>query len=243
MKDTYWFPHDSNARHDPKIVAMISAFGMTGYGCYWFVVETLREQKDYRLDLNKKYIVNALSNDMKMEADEFTAFINCCVECELFSKDDNGFLYCNTLNDRMKRFDSIKQKRMHAANKRWGNVETDEKPIPVIKEETVVSEPKPEKKKKKFNEDHEFFSDIQFNFWWDDYVDLRKKKKQPLTDGAKSLAIQKLIDFSQNDVTKATEILKHVVESGWTGIWLKKDYDNSYNSDKPKQNAPIKIRA
>ena len=46
-KDAYYFPHDSNARHDPKIVAMTAVYGMAGYGYYWAIIEILREQKDY----------------------------------------------------------------------------------------------------------------------------------------------------------------------------------------------------
>ncbi len=31
-KDAYYFPHDCNARNDPKILALRSVFGAEGYG-------------------------------------------------------------------------------------------------------------------------------------------------------------------------------------------------------------------
>ena len=46
-KDAYYFPHDSNAKDDPKCVLLIEQLGMEGYGIYWMLIETLREQPDY----------------------------------------------------------------------------------------------------------------------------------------------------------------------------------------------------
>ena len=37
-KDCYYFPHDSNAKDDPKCVLMIEQLGMEGYGIYWMLV-------------------------------------------------------------------------------------------------------------------------------------------------------------------------------------------------------------
>ena len=47
-KDTYWFRHDSNAKDDYKCMILIEQLGCEGYGIFWILVETLREQKDYR---------------------------------------------------------------------------------------------------------------------------------------------------------------------------------------------------
>ena len=46
-KDCYYFPHDSNAKDDPKCVLLIEQLGMEGYGIYWMLIETLRDQPDY----------------------------------------------------------------------------------------------------------------------------------------------------------------------------------------------------
>lgn len=44
-KDAYYFPHDMNARTDPKMQALYEAFeGAAGAGIYWALVETLWEQ-------------------------------------------------------------------------------------------------------------------------------------------------------------------------------------------------------
>ncbi len=49
--DAYWFPHDSNTRVDPRCCLLIDQLGMEGYGIYWVLVETLRDQPGYRYPL------------------------------------------------------------------------------------------------------------------------------------------------------------------------------------------------
>ena len=63
-KDAYYFPHDSNARHDPKIIAMTSVYGMEGYAWYWVIVEMLREQESYRYSFKSKYAINSMAKEM-----------------------------------------------------------------------------------------------------------------------------------------------------------------------------------
>lgn len=41
----YSFPHDENARKDPKIIRLIRIMGWEGYGLYWMLVEVMHEQK------------------------------------------------------------------------------------------------------------------------------------------------------------------------------------------------------
>lgn len=51
MKDTFYFPHDYNARGDQKITRLLKGSGWEGYGLYWAIVEQLYEAKG-RLDLD-----------------------------------------------------------------------------------------------------------------------------------------------------------------------------------------------
>lgn len=44
----YWFKHDTNAKDDYKCMLLIDQLGLEGYGIYWVLIETLREQEGYR---------------------------------------------------------------------------------------------------------------------------------------------------------------------------------------------------
>ena len=117
-KDAYYFKHDSNARTDPKIKALINKYGIEGYGRFWIVIEVLRESARYKLE-DKKYLWEALAEQMKCEVKEVKQFIkDCSDEFELFVQ-DNGFFYSASLLKRMTELDAIKEKRREAAFKRW----------------------------------------------------------------------------------------------------------------------------
>ena len=118
MKDAYYFPHDSNARHDPKIKSLMNKYGVEGYGRYWIIIEMLREDKRYKLE-DKKYIWEALAEQMKIDVKDVKQFIKDCVEdFELLIQTD-GFFYSDSLLKRMLKLDDIREKRKQAAYERW----------------------------------------------------------------------------------------------------------------------------
>jgi hypothetical protein len=45
-KEAFYFPHFCNARHDRKIRRLRKELGVEGYGIYFMLLETLREQQD-----------------------------------------------------------------------------------------------------------------------------------------------------------------------------------------------------
>lgn len=112
-KDAYYFSHDSNARHDPKIVALLAKHGAAGYGRYWMVVETLRNEDEYRLDFTQEYIQESLAATLLCNQDELHAFIGDCVKYHLLSSDDT-FIWSESLLRRMEKLDEIKAKRAEA---------------------------------------------------------------------------------------------------------------------------------
>lgn len=117
-KDAYYFTHDANARHDPKIKSLINKYGIEGYGRFWVIIEMLREATRYKLE-DKKYIWEALAEQMKIEVKETRQFIkDCCEEFELFTANGTSF-YSESLLKRMQRLDEIKEKRRDAALKSW----------------------------------------------------------------------------------------------------------------------------
>ena len=60
MKDAFYFSHDSNARHDPKLVTFINEYGLLGYSYFFILIELLREQDQYRLPL---HLLGALTKE------------------------------------------------------------------------------------------------------------------------------------------------------------------------------------
>jgi hypothetical protein len=121
-KAAYYFSHDSNARTDTKIMAMLCDYKAIGYGCYWAIVEMLSEQDGYKLKLNK-LTFNAIAMAMLCDCDTINKFVNSCInEYELFESDGEYF-WSNSLIRRMEIKEAKRKKRSEAGKKgaesRW----------------------------------------------------------------------------------------------------------------------------
>ena len=124
-KDAYYFSHDANARSDPKILRLLSVYGMEGYGRYWVLVEMMREQSDYCLPMDGKYDWDAYA--MQMQCDRTTAaqFVHDCIDVfGLFCSDGTAF-WSSSLRRRMEYKDAKSKQARMAAQARWDKEKTE----------------------------------------------------------------------------------------------------------------------
>ena len=119
MKEAFYFSHDSNARHDPKIIKLRMKLGWEGYGIYWGLIEILRDQKEYMMRLDYESISFALHTD----CEAIKSIIN---DFDLFKVNDE-FFYSESLLERMKIKDAKSITGKKAANIRWEKEKTTEK--------------------------------------------------------------------------------------------------------------------
>ena len=123
MSDARYFTHDDNARHDPKIQALLKKYGLEGYGRFWVIIETMRASKGYKIK-EKKYVFEALAEQMHCKIEEVKEFIKDCIEeFELFIKEDD-FFYSESLITRMAKLDCLrigKQRGAYAMHEKYGH--------------------------------------------------------------------------------------------------------------------------
>jgi hypothetical protein len=119
VKDAYYFSHDANARHDPKILKMISQYGIKGYGWYWIIVEMLREQHNYKLDLT--HDLESIAIETRTKPKTISGFIGDCIKKFKLFKQEHRHFYSQTLVDRMKIMEEKREKRRKAAKTRWND--------------------------------------------------------------------------------------------------------------------------
>jgi len=123
-KQAYYFKHDSNALHDPKISQMRLVYGMEGFGLYWALIGMMREQDGYKLPISGKYAIEALAKVFDVPAEKLQKYIDSC--CEEFT-DDKGGLFCKndsyvwseSLIRRMVEYDYKSAMAQEAARIRW----------------------------------------------------------------------------------------------------------------------------
>ena len=69
MKDTFYFPHDYHARHDPKLERLRMKYGCVTDGVYWCLVEMMYEQGGY-ISIEDAHLYSKLLNtDIKIIED------------------------------------------------------------------------------------------------------------------------------------------------------------------------------
>lgn len=104
-KDCYYFSHDSNAKDDPKCILLIEQLGPEGYGIFWILIETLRDQVDHRYPLN---LIPAIARRFNTTTEKVSVVVK---NYKLFIVEDEEFFHSESLNARMMLMD---QKREQA---------------------------------------------------------------------------------------------------------------------------------
>jgi hypothetical protein len=99
IKDAYYFSHDSNAHDDPKCVLLIEQLGLEGYGIYWMLIETLREQPEYIYPVS---LLSALARRFNTSPEKMKEVVT---SYNLFDVNEKGFFYSNSLNKRMEHYE------------------------------------------------------------------------------------------------------------------------------------------
>lgn len=111
MKDAYYFPHDTNAKDDPKIVMLIEQLGLEGYGIYWALIETLRDQPDYKYPLP---LLPAIGRRYTTSGEKVETVVR---NYGLFEIEGNEFFLSPSLSRRMEKINATRR-RLSNAGKR-----------------------------------------------------------------------------------------------------------------------------
>jgi hypothetical protein len=111
MKDSYYFPHDSNAKDDPKVVLMIEQLGLEAYGIYWVLIELLRDQPDYRYPLQ---LIPAMARRYNTTSEKMKTVV---MAYNLFEVENDEFFFSRSLLTRMEYREMIRDKKRLAGRK------------------------------------------------------------------------------------------------------------------------------
>lgn len=114
-KDAYYFSHDSNAKDDPKCMLLIEELQLEGYGIYWVLIETLREQENYKYPLK---MIPVLARKFLTTKEKMLTVIE---KYDLFEIENGEFFFSHSLNRRMSLMNN-KREQARLAGKKSGEV-------------------------------------------------------------------------------------------------------------------------
>lgn len=115
MKDAFYFPHDTNAHSDPKMMMLISSLGLEGVGLYWILIELMHQEPTGKITKRafQDYIKFFTQNKSLKELNEIQQVFNTT---KLFVEQD-GFICSNRVLENKKIRQEISEKRSLAGKK------------------------------------------------------------------------------------------------------------------------------
>jgi hypothetical protein len=218
-----YFPHDSNAKDDPKIMIMMAQLGLEAYGIYWLLIEFLRDQPGYQAPL---MLLDPIARRYGSSKEKFEAVVT---KFNLFEFNDIYF-HSPSLSRRMEPLDEKRVKMSENASKRWSE-KTDNKQYNAIAlpkhsncnaEKSRVEKSKEEKsreKNSKISSSLSFCSD-SFLPVWEKWLAYKKLIKKPYrTDIGMETKYRELVELSKNDASLAMQIVDQSIGNEWTGFF------------------------
>ncbi|MEV9499787.1 DUF4373 domain-containing protein [Aliarcobacter butzleri] len=107
-KETCYFSHDANAKDDFKVMLLIEELGLEGYGIFWVLIETLREQQNYKYPLK---LLSVLARKYNTTLAKLEVVVR---NYHLFIIEDDCFFYSSSLNRRMQKMEEAIEQRVIA---------------------------------------------------------------------------------------------------------------------------------
>ena len=107
-KETSYFSHDANAKDDFKVMLLIEELGLKGYGIFWVLIETLREQQNYKYPLK---LLSVLARKYNTTLAKLEVVVR---NYHLFIIEDDCFFYSSSLNRRMQKMEEAIEQRVIA---------------------------------------------------------------------------------------------------------------------------------
>lgn len=224
-KPVKWLPLDVDALEDTKIMALVMALGLEGYGIYIMLIQFLAKQEpSYSTSLDSlKYL--AFRNHTSEE--KIKAVVS---GFGLFEIEDNEF-YSNSLIRRMEGYDNIRVKNTEKAFKRWSKYrelcQSNATALPEqcqkSREEDNRIEKKTKQKRRKESIEVSSFSsyvsDIFAPAWmkWFSYkIEIGDPYK---TIVGASTQYQNLLKLSKEDPVIAMKIVDQSIANEWKGLF------------------------
>lgn len=113
MKDAYYFPHDSNAREDPKLAALRQEFGFEGVGIWWAIVELMHNQNNGKFEKFPAFYVG-IASVLGLDEAKVKHFFSASIDRFNLFQENDKYIWSERvqnnlrerLNKRMKRVDA-----------------------------------------------------------------------------------------------------------------------------------------
>jgi len=226
-KEAFYFPHFCNARHDRKIRRLRKELGTEGYGIYFMLLETLREQQDLMYPLE----------DLDLLAEEFNvseAKVRVAI-CNygLFEIDEEQKFFSPKMLVYLEPYFKMKEQRKIAgqksADKRKSLEISTTVQQPFNDRSTKESKGKESKEKEsKVNESKIYSLDPFRHELLSKWIKYKKEKKSSYTESGINQLINEWKDKTNDELERA---INNSISNNYQGIFEpKQQFSNNGNT-------------
>lgn len=110
-----WFPHDSTAHNDQRILALRMKHGWEGYGLYWAILESMYEAADAKLDANA---LRPLCLRFAVSEDHLMEIIEYCISISLFVRESEQVFSLRLVEEKLASLEKSSMAKQ-SAERRW----------------------------------------------------------------------------------------------------------------------------
>jgi hypothetical protein len=213
QKDAYYFPHFCNARHDRKIKRLRKELGLEGYGIYFMLLETLREQQDLMYPIDD---IDLLAEEFGTSEQKIRVVI---CNYELFQLDLEQKFFSPKMLIYLEPYFKMKEQRREAglksAAKRLSNDRstTVQRPFNKVKE-SKEEESKEEKNKVEIKTTYSL-NPVR-NELFEKWIKYKKEKKSTYTPSGINQLLKEWEDVPTTDLEKAINLS---IANNWQGLF------------------------
>ncbi len=196
---------------------------MSGYGVFWSIVEDLYNNANA---LPTDY--ESIAYDLRTDCDIIKSIIN---DFDLFVIDGNEF-GSSSIENRLNERNEKSKKARNAALSRWNKSESNANVMQTHSESNAIKERKGKEikgkdiKENKINKDIVIIEKTEVEIAFENFKEMRKASRKPLTKRAEEMIKTRLKELSGNDMDLAVKILNQSTMNNWASIYeLKKEYN------------------
>ena len=157
-----YFPHDCDSRNDLKIRKLRAVYGNDGYATYFILLENIYRQKHYELEIMDEETILILSEECKLDVQNFKQILLKCIDLELFDKkayEERKVLTSDAIKKRTEPIETARNRKREWSNSKGLGVmdvqNTGESTQSKVKESKVKESKVKESKVKESKEDEE----------------------------------------------------------------------------------------
>jgi hypothetical protein len=208
QKDAYYFPHFCNARHDRKIKRLRKELGLEGYGIYFMLLETLREQQDLMYPIDD---IDLLAEEFGTSEQKIRVVI---CNYELFQLDPEQKFFSPKMLIYLEPYFKMKEQRREAGLKSAAKRLSSDRSTTVQRPFNKVKESKEEESKEEKTDGFFVisFRDELFNRW----VNYKKEKKSRYTNSGLAQLVKQWEDKTDKELEEAINLS---IANNWQGLF------------------------